>query len=106
MSLIAKIILYGYTFVLLVLSVMPMDQAAGTDKANHFFAYFILAVIATVAFRKYARFYLISFAYAVIVGIFLEGVQFFIPYRSFDLRDILANVTGAGIGVALAGLRK
>ena len=37
---------------------------------------------------------LFTMVYVVLFGVFIEFVQFFIPYRSADVFDVLADVTG------------
>ena len=63
------------------------------DKANHFFAFFILAFLIDFAYPRMA------FAGAKInalfgFAVFIELVQYFLPYRSFSLIDIAADIVG------------
>ena len=37
---------------------------------------------------------------ASLIGVIDEGIQFFLPTRAFDMRDILFNVLGALMAVA------
>jgi VanZ family protein len=37
----------------------------------------------------------------IILAIITEVVQLYVPYRSFNVFDILANLTGIGIGIAV-----
>ncbi len=39
--------------------------------------------------------------YGLTFGIFIEIIQYFIPYRSFELFDIIADGIGLGFGILL-----
>jgi VanZ family protein len=71
------------------------------DKLLHFTAYFGLAGIATVALGRRKASLWAAFALAVFGGI-LEIVQSFVG-RDAEWGDEIANVLGAGVGLAAAG---
>ena len=76
------------------------------DKAVHLICFFIQSYLWSgigvkrglesienpVIWRNFALF-------GVATGIILESLQHFIPFRSFELMDMIVNVLGAGIGV-------
>ncbi|HEY1638912.1 MAG TPA: VanZ family protein [Rhizomicrobium sp.] len=70
------------------------------DKLLHFTAYFGLAGIATVALGRRKASLWAAFALAVFGGI-LEIVQSFVG-RDAEWGDEIANVLGAGVGLAAA----
>jgi VanZ family protein len=70
------------------------------DKLLHFTAYFGLAGIATVALGRQKASLWAAFALAVFGGI-LEIVQSFVG-RDAEWGDEIANVLGAGVGLAAA----
>ncbi len=35
------------------------------------------------------------------VAVLLESIQYFLPYRSFNINDMLANMLGVGLGLTL-----
>jgi len=37
----------------------------------------------------------------VVLAVFAEGIQFYLPHRSFNIMDVLANVTGVVLGSAV-----
>ena len=41
-----------------------------------------------------------SYAVALGIGIFTESVQYILPYRGFDVNDMLANAVGITLGFA------
>jgi VanZ family protein len=71
------------------------------DKVVHFTLYFLMTLCVFEACRKskFNKPILSGFIYAATVGTVLEVNQIFIPYRSFEWGDILANLIGATIGV-------
>jgi len=92
-------------------SLFPLDLThrvpVHSDKVVHFFIYTLLGLLAarTWAAQGRARCYGKGFLYASFVGISIECIQHFLPWRSFDILDIVCNVFGSGLGVALARLR-
>ncbi len=81
----------------------PFDTAFPWDKAVHFLMYFILAFLTIQAFsfisKKYRGTY--TLAYVFLLGLAIELVQARLPYRSFELYDLLADFLG---GVAALGV--
>jgi VanZ family protein len=67
-----------------------------SDKLNHFIAFFVFSVFYRVSFRGgyWANFFL-----AVIYGAFIEVVQYFLPYRSAEYGDFIADIFGALCGM-------
>ncbi len=83
------------------------------DKIVHFGLYFILSVVAIKGIQQQNRIkllkshpYLSIVIYAVFLGISLELIQhYYIPFRSGDILDMLANFIGAISGIFLIKLR-
>lgn len=83
------------------------------DKIVHFGLYFILSIVTIKGIQQQNRFkllkshpYLSIVIYAVFLGVSLELIQYyFIPFRSGDLLDMLANFTGLLLGAMLIKLR-
>ena len=100
-----------YLAILFIVSVIPVSGPKTTlpvDKAEHFAAYGLAAVLFVRYFSK--RHYRYVFWYAVLAasayGLLLEGVQDFVPYRKFSLADAGANMAGALIIGAAYALRR
>ncbi|MCP4134614.1 MAG: VanZ family protein [bacterium] len=83
---------------IMVLSVIP-DVGEGLNSGwwKHLLAYFVLSMISGLYFRsKQFRYSLVlGTALAVLYGTGIEFIQLAIPYRSFQLTDMLFNCTGA-----------
>ena len=73
---------------------------------DHFILFFLLGAVAmfiSSSLDIYDK-YVIS---AVIVGTFIEFIHLFLPYRGFELIDLLFNITGCIFGIiSLYYLRK
>ena len=83
------------------------------DKVAHFAVYFILVILILwetkrqTAQKPTKSHLLKAFGFAAIYGTVMEILQFaFFPYRSFDLIDIFANITGCICGILIIALKK
>ena len=83
---------------------IPVPGRAGTDKLGHFALYFVLGVLSARAAEN-ARSGPRAAAIAALVAIALfaaadEWHQRFIPHRSAEVADWIADVGGAAVGIA------
>ena len=88
-----------YIFIFILATIPPSEAQIGfpyMDKVIHFLAFFILAVVTLYAFEVTQIFACITLI--VCFGIGIEVIQYFIPYRSFEILDIFADIIGALIG--------
>ncbi len=76
-----------------------LDKLAINDKVQHLLAYALLAFLPAIHERRRTVALLIFLAPTL--GVFLEYGQLYSPGRSFDVRDMLANAAGVGIGAAI-----
>jgi len=78
-----------------------IEGPPGVDKLVHFAAYGILAGLVSIGLRfssatVHPRIqFLGPVAFALIYGLFDETHQYFVPLRSFDPLDLLADFSGA-----------
>ena len=87
-------------FYLGVVKMPPTVNASFNDLFMHFMAYMVLmcAGLFTFPYRMYiTRLFAVFFTYSV----FIECVQFFLPYRSFSILDMFANAAGLLVGISL-----
>ncbi len=63
----------------------------------HFISYFVLssAVLLYFSGKNFQKPFIKAALLAGSYGLFIEFVQFFIPYRNFEIFDIFINFTGA-----------
>jgi len=85
-----------------IAAILPQDfapQMTGfSDKAHHVFAFVVLGVLLRLG-------YVIKYWYALLVllgfGIFIEFSQYFTPTRFADIKDVIADLIGAFIGLKI-----
>jgi len=88
-----------YVAVLLFLSFYKFNKVSvpGGDKLHHLAAYVVYGFIFYYTFQRKISLILSG----ILLGIFVEIVQYYLPYRSFELKDILADVAGIIISIIL-----
>ncbi|MEO7889596.1 MAG: VanZ family protein [Vicinamibacterales bacterium] len=98
-ALVALVIAIGY----LALTPAPPPQLSlGWDKANHVLAFAALAFAGANGFRG-ARWHRIGLALGLVAyGAAIEIAQFFVPTRSCDWHDLLADIVGIGTGICIS----
>lgn len=94
-----------WTYEVTYLSLFPIEPVSESwfnfpymDKLGHFGFYFGFVFLWDLYFKKIKlkKTLEYSFALAILYGIFMEVLQYIMPYeRMFDVVDILANITGA-----------
>lgn len=110
---ILKIIFYFSTLLLIVFSLFP-GSITGlffhgdlhySDKGiysiettrNHFISYIYLSMLGLYTYLNQQNFKEILF-FILALSIILELLQYFIPNRSFEILDLLANIMGVATG--------
>lgn len=68
------------------------------DLVQHFSGYLVLMILAILAYEKRQ---LAMFVSLFMYSILIEVIQYFLPYRTFSLADILANLCGLVSGAVL-----
>ena len=91
------IIFWGWALGVLILSVIPnqkifIKQGSLDFDPHGYFQHFIAYGIGMFIGLKVNKNKTAMFI--VLLGIFIEIIQYFLPYRSFNLFDILANLSG------------
>ena len=78
------------------------------DHLLHALAYFVFSLyyitgrfLGLKLFRK--RTHVFFFLILFLLGLLAEGLQIWVPYRSFSLVDLLSNVVGIGAGWGVTG---
>lgn len=84
----------------------PEGMTTGWDKSNHLFAFGSLAFVGVQARwrepRRWGALLLLLLAY----GIGIELAQHFLPPRSADWQDVVADMVGALAGLGVAALAR
>jgi hypothetical protein len=76
----------------------PAATGAINDKLAHLIGFYLLALLADLAFPR-THLLLVKSLPLMGYGVLIEILQFFIPYRSFSMLDLVAD----GAGLALYG---
>jgi VanZ family protein len=80
----------------------PTGPTLGWDKANHAAAFAVLAFTGLFTFRSSARpLFWVSFL-LMAFGVGIEIAQLYVPGRSADLADVVADAAGIVLGLAVA----
>jgi glycopeptide antibiotics resistance protein len=107
---------FTYLIILLLLSVLPLNSQ-GSDINDLYiirlrFDYLVHAVIflpymilARKAFSEKSAILPLMLT-GIIYAILCEGIQYPLPYRAFNINDLLANLTGFTLSIPLSLLIK
>ena len=98
------------TLIILILSLLPKDMiipaAPFSDKIAHFLAYGAVTLVGAMAASTLKRRVYLGLA-MLALGILLEFAQAFVPGRTPEMLDGVANMLGVFAGLGLAyGLRR
>ncbi|MCP4371957.1 MAG: hypothetical protein GY797_28140 [Deltaproteobacteria bacterium] len=91
-------------------SIESVPELPYSDKLLHFFAYAVLGALFLRAYKtlrirnKLKLLIILSVLSSSLYGISDEVHQHFVPYRSFEYFDILADILGSVFGVFIYGL--
>ena len=95
-------------FCLVQLNNVPLGNVSYLDKLVHVFFHFVLTVLCFLFFQKYTNAVnslkpiIIPFLFSIFFGIGIEIAQeLFTTTRHADVFDVLANLSGAILGVAV-----
>jgi VanZ family protein len=98
------VLLIGFIALLIVYaSWMPIKSSLAintNDKFLHFITYFIFTVYILSVCRQ--RFVISSMILITIFSLCVEFGQSYLPYRSFEAFDILANIIGISFGFLMS----
>jgi VanZ family protein len=92
-----------FTFYKATAPCLVEPQPPYKDKVLHAFAFFMLYLLAEQAFPEHRHFgrkvlFLVAF------GVVIELVQFFLPWRSAEMMDVVADCAGIALCVAPASV--
>ena len=110
-----KSLLFIYAFLVVILAVLPINSSGNAinhvfilsfrlDYLIHFVMYipwaFLIWKITGASFRKNAGMVVFYIALGLVFAALTEGIQYFLPYRAFNINDMIGN----GIGVLLGSV--
>lgn len=106
----------AWALLILFLTLMPGKNMPDTgiwnfltfDKFAHFFCFSVLVFLLIIGLTKQHTYMLLRFRavkYSLMIGIgygfLVESIQAFVPDRTFELGDLLANTIGCFLGVGV-----
>lgn len=106
-----RIIYILLIFIIGIMSIIPneaLDKLSETYKLFsrgylfHIFAYGLFcffALLYNITYQRHSL--LIILLFISVYSIILEAIQYFLPYRTFNLYDILASLIGIAVGAVL-----
>ncbi len=90
-----RIILISLLIIISYLAFTPLSHptlTTGLDKINHFLAFLVLALFCDISFPDKTFLYS-TFLPLLVYAVLIECVQYFLPFRSFSLLDIAADLS-------------
>ena len=107
-----KIVFITWILLLTIFSVLPSFNSGVIQLTSykltssgfflHLFSFFIAALLCFKAFKHGGFNFVLTLGIAILLySILLEVIQVFLPYRTFNYYDILANFVGIGLGIII-----
>lgn len=93
-------LLVGLAIVGSLLPVEPDAPVFRFDKLVHMSTYAVIMIWFAGIYRPV--FYAVIAICLVVLGLTLEGIQALLPLRFFDVADLVANLSGIAVGLAIA----
>jgi VanZ family protein len=108
-----KKIFIAYTFLIVLLAVLPINGANSLlnnnyileirmDYLAHFAIFMPMMVLVwydqKLSFKKTPAKTVFWLLAGIFIGIITESVQYFLPYRAFNINDLAANTIGVLLG--------
>tara|TARA_A100001011_G_C13873487_1_gene659965 strand:+ start:41 stop:394 length:354 start_codon:yes stop_codon:yes gene_type:complete len=103
------VFLLFYIFLIIALSLVDSKKVNSFfpiwkyDKAFHFFEYLILGFLSASALRSLYKnnFIVITIIFIIFFPFLDETIQYFIPSRVYDIKDIVVDIIGAHVGLII-----
>jgi VanZ family protein len=109
---------WGYSVILIFLSTLPINGLTPGNPLNniyvvslrldyllHFAIFipwvFLLSKVSLLYVKKTPLAMLLLISGSILFACALEGVQYFLPYRGYNINDLIANGLGVVIGVII-----
>jgi glycopeptide antibiotics resistance protein len=106
-SKIVKYLFVAYFLIIILLVVLPLNTATSLNtitvisfRGDYFFhalAFSVWALFGQIMQKRQLSWFLIGLAFATIT----EGLQYMLPYRAFNVNDLIANVIGIVVGFTI-----
>ena len=104
-----KLLTWLYLLLLVLLSVLPINSGVTLnntyvvelrlDYLIHALVLLPLPVLLTLSLGDRSGFWIWVISFSLLIVVFTEGIQMVLPYRTFNINDLLGNGAGALVGV-------
>ena len=82
---------------------LPLPDVSNVDKVEHFLAYFALQVSGGIGFKRATSVWFVSI-FCICLGLSMEIAQLYVPGREASVADIIANLAGITLALAILAL--
>jgi len=102
-KILTRIIFIFWMMAITFLSIMPHQDNNIIEKSNftesgmekHIVGYFVAALLCYFAYKREGTLFILMFGFLIFFYSFaIEALQFFLPYRTFNIKDVVANASG------------
>ena len=104
-----KLLTWLYLLLLVLLSVLPINSGVTLnntyvvelrlDYLIHALVLLPLPVFLTLSLGDRSGFWIWVISFCLLIVLFTEGIQMLLPYRTFNINDLLGNGAGALVGL-------
>mgnify|MGYP001822075359 FL=1 len=104
-----KLLTWLYLLLLVLLSVLPINSGVTLnntyvvelrlDYMIHALVLLPLPVLLTLSLGGKPGCWIWVISFSLLIVVFTEGIQMVLPYRTFNINDLLANGAGALVGL-------
>ncbi|NRA11662.1 MAG: VanZ family protein [Crocinitomicaceae bacterium] len=85
------------------LSLTPTTSVSvGSDKLGHLIAYGALMINVGLVTLPKMKHFRNGIIFAISYGMLMEIGQYFVPGRTFSMYDMVANISGVGVGIIIS----
>ncbi len=107
-----KLLTWLYLLILVLGAVLPLDKGEvlgntyvlelRSDYLIHVLISLPLPLLIALSLRHLGGLWIRVLVFSILIVSFCEGIQLLIPYRTFNINDLLANGVGALLGLVAA----
>jgi VanZ family protein len=100
----------GYIFFIFLLVVLPINSQQNIALNNNYIVHIRLDHLLHsilfipwfwISYRIRNHPVLLSIALGLAIAVLAEGIQYFLPYRAFNINDMISNIIGIALSLPL-----